>query len=232
MSSSYTEDELLALSGIQHIAFCERQWGLLVLEQQWSENLFTVEGRLMHQRVDDPFIIENRGELTISRSVPLRSYKLGLYGIADVIEWHKTEPLEGTPPGVILKDKAGYWVPSPVEYKRGKLKPDDRDEVQLCAQALCLEEMLGINIPSGFLYYGLPRRRYPVTLSSKLRERVISLANRMHELYLKKITPLPVFTPDCQSCSLNDVCLPKILHKKKTAREYINDHTAMLKEKK
>ncbi|MFB3895587.1 MAG: CRISPR-associated protein Cas4 [bacterium] len=218
----YQDDELLALSGLQHLAFCERQWGLLVLEQQWTENLFTAEGRQLHHRVDDPFIVESRGELMVSRSVPIHSYQLGLYGVIDIIEWHQLlqeQPVKA----VKLPDKTGYWIPYPVEYKRGKQKPDDRDEVQICGQAICLEEMLKIQIASGSLYYGLQRHRFPVTFSQELRSRVISLAKKMHELYDAEVTPQAKYTKACELCSMKEVCLPKLSRKKKTASDYIQD---------
>ena len=147
------EEELLALSGLQHLAFCERQWALIHLEGLWAENRPTMEGRFLHERVNDPFFDESRGEVLITRSVPLVSYQLGVFGIADVVEFY---PTTDTRVGVELPTRTGLWRPAPVEYKRGYPKPDDRDLVQLCAQAICLEEMLGIAVDMGYMYYWRP----------------------------------------------------------------------------
>jgi CRISPR-associated exonuclease Cas4 len=140
--ANYSDDDLLALSGIQHIAFCPRQFALIHIEQQWQENLFTFSGRELHERADDPFFVEARGVSLISRSVPLLSRRLGLYGIADVVEFHKDDCK-----GISFAGREGLWKPYPVEYKRGQPKKDDFDIVQLCAQAMCLEEMLGVCVP-------------------------------------------------------------------------------------
>jgi len=220
--NSYSEDDLLMLSGIQHMAFCERQWALIHIEQQWKENLFTVEGHFLHERVDDPFKTETRVNTMIFRAVPLTSFKLGLYGRADVIELVKTGEKDTN--SITVNEKSGRWKPFPVEYKRGKPKPDERDEVQLCAQAMCLEEMNGITINSGFLYYGKTHHRHIVEFDVELRSLVGQYARRMHELFNTGITPLPVKKPACNSCSLKDICMPKALHNKKSASEYNNKY--------
>ena len=168
----YNEDNLLPLSGIQHFAYCERQWGLIHVENQWVENLRTAEGRLLHQRVDDPYFTESRGNVKTVRSVPLLSKSLGLYGMADVIELHRdTGDLSGT----------RYSI---VEYKRGKPKPDDRDEFNFCAQAICLEEMLDITLAYGYMYYDETKHRHKVDFCDQLRTRVRMLAEKMHLLLL------------------------------------------------
>src|SRR6056297_921574 len=125
----YKEDDFLLLSGIQHFFFCKRQWALIHIEQQWAENIRTTDGKHVHEKVDDPYIVETRGTLIITRSMPVSSRNLGLFGIADVVEFRKNKRA-----GIPLKGKSGLWVPVPVEYKRGKKKNDERDEVQLCAQ--------------------------------------------------------------------------------------------------
>jgi len=194
----YSEDDLLSLSGIQHFAYCERQWALIHIENQWVENIRTAEGRLLHQRADDPFFTESRGDVKTVRSVPLVSKTLGLYGVADVMELHRN-----------TDDPSGMSY-SIVEYKRGKPKPDDRDEVQLCAQAICLEEMLGITLDYGYMYYGETRHRHRVVFNNVLRERVKMLAEKMHLLFAKGETPSAVKGKRCKNCSMVDICLPKI----------------------
>lgn len=215
----YAEEDCLPLSGIQHIVFCPRQYSLIHVEQQWEENIYTFEGRVMHDRVDDPFFFESRGVLLITRSVPLISYKLGLYGVADVVEFHQCQSN-----GITLQGRSGRWLPYPVEYKRGKPKRDDRDQVQLCAQAMCLEEMLGVAVPEGALFYGKTKRRQVVELDQQLRRRVVELSKMMHELFEQGITPKPVKTKACDSCSLVDICLPKTADRK-SVKSYL-DNTA------
>ena len=153
--TQYADDELLALSGIQHFRFCKRQWALIHIERQWDDDLSTTEGRFVHERVDDPFFNESRGDIMVSRSVPLVSYGLGLYGVADVIEYVRSKN------GVPIPGHEGLWTMNPVEYKRGKPKIDERDEVQLCAQAICLEEMFDLRLEGADFYYNEIRRRDP-----------------------------------------------------------------------
>lgn len=217
----YSEDELLMLSGIQHIAFCERQWALIHIEQQWSENVLTVEGHHLHEKADDPFEAESRGNTAIIRALPLVSLRLGFSGIADVVELSRTG--DDVPNSIQVSGREGKWLPVPVEYKRGRPKPDHCDEVQLCAQAMCLEEMYDISISKGFLYYGLTRHRNEVEFTVKLRDSVNAYSQRMHELFSKGITPPPVYKPQCRSCSLKDICLPKNLNKTFSVDQYLND---------
>ena len=174
----YSEDDLLMLSGIQHFAFCERQWALIHIEQQWAENMRTVEGTHIHERVDDPFASEVRGNVITLRSVSLVSYRLGLYGVADVVEFKRAENCAG----IGMEGYSGVWKPVPVEYKRGKPKPDERDAVQLCAQAICLEEMYQndkntpLIIDKGYLFYGETRHRQEVIFCHELRNKVETYA--------------------------------------------------------
>jgi CRISPR-associated exonuclease Cas4 len=218
---NYGDDELLMLSGIQHFAFCERQWALIHIEQQWSENVLTVEGHHLHEKADDPFAKENRGDTSILRSLTLVSRKLGLNGIADVVELIKADVSDAS--GVEISGKTGKWLLLPVEYKRGKPKPDERDEVQLCAQAVCLEEMYKTKIDKGYLYYGETRHRHEVQFTDTLRQLVVKYTNRMHELFSKGITPAPVFKPHCKSCSLKDICLPSSLADQSSVSEYLKN---------
>jgi CRISPR-associated exonuclease Cas4 len=207
--SEYSEENLLMLSGIQHIAFCERQWALIHVEQQWSENVHTVEGHFLHEKTDDPFAGESRGDLLILRAVPLISRRLGLTGRADLVELHRTET-ESADRTIVVESKPGRWLVIPVEYKRGKPKPDDCDEVQLCAQTYALEEANNIVITKGYLYYGETRHRHEVFFSDELRKRTEKLALRMHELFDAGITPQPMLASHCKSCSLYNICLPDI----------------------
>lgn len=216
----YPDDRLLMLSGIQHIAFCERQYALAYIEMQWAENVLTVEGKYLHEKVDDPMETDKRGNTITLRSVSLTSYKLGLYGRADVIEMIKGGDGD-IKNAIVVNQRPGIWKVIPVEYKRGKPKPDECDEVQLCAQAMCLEEMYGINIDKGFLYYGETRHRHEVEFSGPLRILVAVYAERMHELFEKGLSPSPVYKPHCKSCSLLDICLPKPLGRLDNVEAYL-----------
>lgn len=212
----YSDDDLLMLSGIQHIAFCERQFALAYIELQWKENVLTTEGNHLHERVDDPLESDKRGNIITYRAFPLISRQLGLTGRADVIELEYSEEY-----GVNLEGYKGKWLLHPVEYKRGKQKPDNRDAVQVCAQAICLEEMFHIEIQRGSLFYAETRRRVIVEFMPELRQNVFELARRMHELFDGGITPLPVYKSHCKSCSLIDICLPQSLSNKKKASDYL-----------
>jgi len=218
MKREYTSEELLPLSGIQHFLFCRRQWALIHIENQWRDNVLTVEGKLLHERVDDPYFTEVRGDLIIARSVPVASYRLGLSGICDLVEFRLSED------GVKLPGRDGLYVPAPVEYKRGKPKRDPIDEGQLCAQAMCLEEMLAVDIPQGFLYYGQTRHRENVELSSSLRKLVADACAEMHSYFSRGHTPSVRITKACRSCSLADVCLPLLQKHKMTASRYIEEY--------
>ena len=200
----YREEDLLPLSGIQHFAFCRRQWALIHLEQQWQENLRTVEGGLLHRRAHDEAARERRSDTLILRGLQVVSHQLGLSGQCDVVEFH------ATPKGVPLQGEEGLWQPYPVEYKRGKPKSHQADELQLCAQAMCLEEMLCCEIPAGALFYGETRRRVPVPFSPELRQEVHTDAAQMHDLFHRGRTPRVKPTKSCNACSLKDLCLPRL----------------------
>ena len=211
----YSEDDLLPISGLQHLLFCERQWGLIQIEQQWVENRLTAEGRVLHDRAHESGV-ESRPGLRVSRGLRLRSLRLGLAGQADVVEFHRAAT------GIGLPGDDGLWQPFPVEYKRGKPKLDACDEVQLCAQALCLEEMFGWQIAGGALYYGERRRRTGVEFGIQLRERTECLARRMHDLYSAGHTPAAVYGPKCDNCSLVGRCLPRVLAKPPGVARYLS----------
>jgi CRISPR-associated exonuclease Cas4 len=210
----YEEDELLQLSGLERLAFCERQWAMVHLECAWEENVLTAEGQVLHERADEGGE-EKRGEVVVCRGVALRSLKLGLSGRADVVEFHRAGD------GVRLEGREGWWRPFPVEYKRGRPKSGECDRVQLCAQGMCLEEMLGVRVAGGALYYGSTRRRQEVEFGEELRGRVEELSARMHELYRKGETPGPVYGAWCERCSLVEVCLPRALERPRSVRAYV-----------
>jgi CRISPR-associated exonuclease Cas4 len=210
----YSEDDLLPLSGLQHLAFCERQWGLIHIEQIWSENRLTAEGRELHDRAHEAGS-ESRPGLRVARGLRVRSLRLGLSGQADVVEFRAAAA------GVSLPGEDGLWQPFPVEYKRGRPKPDHCDVVQLCAQALCLEEMFQGAVPAGALFYGTPRRRQDVDFSPALRAETEALAARMHELYRLRATPRASYAPKCEKCSLLASCMPKNLGGGRSVERYL-----------
>ncbi|MEI6154378.1 MAG: CRISPR-associated protein Cas4 [Deltaproteobacteria bacterium] len=202
----FSEDDLVMLSALQHYIFCPRQCALIHIEQTWEENRLTAEGRIMHERVHEEGN-ETRGSVKIARGVPLRSLRLGLVGKADVVEFHRIDK--------------HTWQPFPVEYKRGKPKPDHSDSIQLCAQALCLEEMLAIPVPQGALFYGKTRRRLDVVFDEALRKETEETANKVHQLIESGTTPPPVYAKRCESCSLIGECLPEKMGKHASVKRYL-----------
>jgi CRISPR-associated exonuclease Cas4 len=200
------ERELIPISALNQYAYCPRRCALIHIEQAWTENRFTAEGRIMHERVHDESR-ESRGDVRIDYGVSLRSLRLGLIGKADVVEFHRQPD--------------GSWWPFPVEYKRGKPKADDCDLVQLCAQAICLEEMLSVAIPEGALFYGQTRHRLDVVFDEALRWETEETARRAHALIESGRTPPPVYEKRCESCSLMSECLPKTLQKRQSVKSYL-----------
>lgn len=213
----FSEDELLPISALQHLVFCERQWALIHLEQLWSENRLTAEGRILHDRAHAGDS-ESRGDLRIARGLRIHSLRLGISGIADIVEFRRTSSCQG----IALEGAEGVWEPFPVEYKRGRPKSNQCDEIQLCAQALCLEEVLNTTISRGALFYGRQRRRHEVLFESFLRDRTEHLAARLHELTHARRTPPAVYAKKCDSCSLIDDCLPKIMTGKRSVHHYLS----------
>ena len=181
---AYKEDEYLMLSGIQHFKFCRRQWALIHIEQQWSENVHTVIGELMHKKVHDPSVKEKRKETLLVRALPVSSKELGVSGECDLVEFHKCED------GITLSGHRGLYSVFPVEYKKGKPKITDEDKLQLTAQAMCLEEMFSTTISEGALYYGETRRRENITFSQELRDEVKEIFQEMHPNCVKAIFPI------------------------------------------
>lgn len=204
----YPEESFLQLSGLQHFKFCHRQWALIYIENQWAENYRTIDGAILHERAHDK---ESRGDLLITRDMRVFSPTLGVSGACDVLEFHRGSV------GIPLKGREGLWQPYPVEYKRGRPKQDTSDALQLCGQAMCLEEMLCCEIPVGALYYGELRRRTEIEFTTELREEVRSLLKEMHDLYQRGRTPKVKPTKACNACSLKELCLPKLMRKRSTA---------------
>lgn len=212
----FAEEDLLPLSALQHLIFCERQCALIHLERQWVENPLTLEGQFLHERAHEgPG--ESRRDLVLARGVALRSWRLGITGRADVVELHRLAA--GAAGGVALPGRKGRFAPRPVEYKRGRPKEHDADRVQLCAQALCLEEMLGVEVLDGALYYGKTRRREEVVFSPELRRTTEDACRRLHRLFATRRTPEAVREPKCDHCSLYPVCRPDVVGR--SARRYL-----------
>lgn len=215
----YEEEEYLQLSGIQHFAFCRRQWALAYMELQWAENVRTVEGKLLHEKAHDVRSREKRGDLIISRAMPVSSRELGISGECDIVEFRRSKE------GIILSGYEGAYQPVPVEYKRGAPKQSHVDVLQLAAQAMCLEEMLCCDIPEGYLYYGETRHRERVELGEAVRREVKDMLREMHGYFSRRYTPRVKWSKSCNACSLRDICLP-VLGKGKSARQYVEDYIA------
>ena len=198
------DDDLLPISGLQHLIFCPRQCALIHVERIWAENRLTVEGNQLHARVEDGETT-TRGALRTYRTLPLVSRTLGLVGQADVVEIHGNDDKEPE-------------TAFPIEYKRGKPKAHDADSVQLCAQALCLEEMLGLEVPKGALFYGKPRRRQKIIFDQALREKTLEAIEQFRAMMATQTVPPPIHKPHCRSCSLQDICCPSLAEGRSAAR--------------
>ena len=210
-SPAYPDDQLIMISALQHLIFCERQFALIHIEQVWEENRLTAEGRVLHESVDQRRS-ESRRDVRQATAVRISSRRLGLIGVMDMLEFHRVATLEGMGHSTIavkLSRSTDLWIPFPVEYKRGKPKSHRADEVQLCAQAVCLEEMLGVEIKQGALFYGEPRRRCDVRFDLDLRTLTEDAATRAHKLLTVGITPSAEYATHCKSCSLVEICQPK-----------------------
>lgn len=241
----FTEDQLLPLSALQHWLYCPRQCGLIHLEQMWAENKFTAEGRVLHHKAHEG-ADESKAGVRITRSMPVRSFLLGITGQCDIVEFHPAKAaydgdlkfeiadLRGKPAAPAEEPTAGNFKSPitnlkstaravPVEYKRGKPKAHRADDVQLCAQAMCLEEMLGVTVPGGFLFYGENRRRFPVEFDAALRQLVADTAAALHAMIDSRVTPLAEYEPRrCDACSLIDLCQPKALRFKRGTQAWFS----------
>lgn len=212
----YREEDFLQLSGLQHFKFCRRRWALIHIEQQWAENYRTIDGALMHENAHDSTFRESRGDLLVTRGVSVFSASLGVSGQCDVLEYHHGKT------GIPIRGREGLWQPYPVEYKRGSPREDTGDTLQLCGQAMCLEEMLCCDIPEGALYYGEIRRRVVVPFSPELRREVRDMLAQMHDLYRRGHTPKVKPTKSCSACSLKELCLPKLM-KNRSVSGYLKE---------
>ena len=204
----YSEDDLLSISALAHLEFCPRRCALIHVEGEWTENAVTAEGRVLHARVHDG-PNETVAGVRIARGLRLRCLELGLYGVADMVEFHPTESSEAG--GVVLPGREGFWRPYPVEYKRGKKKTEMSYFVQLCAQSLCLEEMLSAHILAGALYHGKSHQRQEVIFDESLRERTRKRVAELHEMIASSRIPPPEYSRKCRFCSLAEKCIPKLL---------------------
>lgn len=213
--TEYKEEEYLMLSGIQHFAFCRRQWALIHIEQQWQENEYTVSGELLHKNAHDPYFNEKRKDVITSRAMPVFSRSMGVSGECDIVEFRKAAD------GVTLHGHRGTYTIYPIEYKKGSPKDTLIDILQLTAQAMCLEEMFSVRIPEGAVIYGETRRRENVVFTEDMRKQVREAFQEMHQLYDRKYTPRVKWSKSCNACSLKDICLPR-LGKTSSVKEYIH----------
>ncbi len=231
----YDEDDLILNSALQHLLFCERQCALIHVEQLWEENRLTAEGRHLHQRAHEG-APETRGGSRTVRGLWLRSLHWGMVGLSDVVEFEAPVGVSAAaslPSRLAAGDDVDWsgWTARPVEYKRGKPKQDDSDRVQVCAQALCLEEMLGIDVTEGALFYGQRKRRTVVAIDEPLREITTRAIQRLRQMIQDNETPLAVRAPKCDNCSLIHVCLPDAASGSRSAAQFVDaSFTAHLKD--
>lgn len=211
----YKEEDYLMLSGIQHFAFCRRQWALIHIEQQWSENDRTIAGEILHKNAHDPYFSEKRKDVIVSRAMPVASRIMGVSGECDIVEFIECSD------GISLHGYKGLYRVYPVEYKKGSPKDTWIDILQLTAQAMCLEEMLSAEIGEGAIFYGETRRREDIMFTDELRDKVRSCFMEMHQLYDRRYTPKVKWSKGCNACSLKDICMPK-LGKAESVRDYIH----------
>ncbi len=215
---SYSDEDYLQLSGIQHFEFCRRQWALIHLEQQWEDNLRTVEGELLHALAHDDNFTEKRRNVIITRGMRIYSRSMGVSGSCDIVEFIRNDES-----GVEIFGRDGRYDIEPVEYKRGKEKQGDEDVLQLVAEAMCLEEMLCCDIPKAYIFYGETRRRTAVDITDELKNKVRKNISEMHSYARKNYTPAAKRSKSCNACSLKDLCLPA-LFKQNDVADYIRRH--------
>ena len=195
----FTEDDFIHINALQHYMFCRRQCALVYVEDVWQENVLTIRGSILHEKIDSENYETRRGVKSVF-NLRIHSYRLGIVGKCDVVEFRKG---------------ASATLVTPVEFKAGKPKCDNTDKVQLCAQVLCLEEMLSTTIPEAEFFYGKIRRRVPVEMDSSLREQTENVVQGVRELLSKQIVPKMEYHSHCRSCSLEQICMPKVLNDKK-----------------
>lgn len=214
--NGYSEADFLMLSGLQHFLFCRRQWALIHIEKLWAENLRTIDGQILHERAHDETWTQKRGGVVTARGLSIKSHQLGISGQCDVVEFH------GDNNGVAIFGMEGKWLPFPVEYKNGEPKENNCDAAQLCAQAMCMEEMLCCDIERGALFYGKTKRRQNIMFSSELRNQVAEALSEMHSLFERGYTPRVKRTKACNACSLKELCIPALM-KIRSVQEYMEE---------
>lgn len=217
----YAEDDFFQISALQHYVYCPRQCALIHVEDAWRENVFTVRGDILHQKVDTD-TYETRGAVKTVRGLKIHSFRLGISGRCDVVEFHGASA-----EGHLQQRKGlgkGDLLPGvvPVEFKSGKPKDDISDKVQLCAQALCLEEMPGTTVTHGEFFYAKIRRRVKVEIDSELRRQTEEIIARVRELIVNRQTPAAEYSPKCRNCSLEKICLPKAMSERKL-KKYVKE---------
>ena len=225
MNTPPSDESLVMISALQHYLFCPRPCALIHVEGVWSENYLTAAGRVMHERVDRKGA-ETRRDVHLATSLRLVSHRLGVAGVADMVEFHRigaANDESGCVIGATLSGRSGWWKPFPVEYKRGAPKPHRADEVQLCAQVMCLEEMLGVTVRDGALFYGETRRRTAVRFDDELRKLTENTAAGVRELLASYKTPEARWTKGCRSCSLLDVCRPEDFSARDSVRQWVKN---------
>lgn len=205
----FTEDDFIMISALQHYIFCPRQCGLIHVDDAWQDNLFTVRGEILHEKVDTD-TYETRGDVKTVRGLRIHSFKYGIVGRCDVVEFKKSgktldSRFRGNDIGEVF----------PVEFKLGKPKEDISDKVQLCAQVLCIEEMLNIKIPKAAFFYGKIRRRNTVEINEELRKQTEEVIFKVHEIIKSKKVPIADYSAKCRNCSLISICQPKAMNKRK-----------------
>lgn len=215
----YSEDDYVMLSGIQHFAFCRRQWALIHIENIWQDNHFTANGEVLHKRVHDENIVDYRNGVISFRGLRVFSNALGCSGTCDLVEFHPA-----LKDGIQLNNKQGMWLPNPVEYKRGSSKVNDCDRLQLTSQVICLEEMFSCHIETGDIFYFENRRREKVEITQELRRCVSEMFEEMHSYMSRGYTPKVKKSKACDNCSLQNECLPEILNKRDSVKTYIKKH--------
>ncbi|HPS52133.1 MAG TPA: CRISPR-associated protein Cas4 [Phycisphaerae bacterium] len=221
----YDDDSLIPIAALQHYCYCPRQCALIHLEQAWEENQHTAAGQVLHKKTHEPATAMENGVL-VARGVRLCSMTLGLTGQADTVEFHPAQPSDID--AVQLANRSGRWRVQPVEYKKGGPKKNSADRVQLCAQALCLEEMLNTHIEVGILFYGRIRRRVEVMLDNQLREKTIGVISQTRDLIMSSLPqnlPAPCNDARCRLCSLAELCQPNL---RKSAKKYFDDTINLL----
>lgn len=211
----YNDDDFLMISGIQHFAFCRRQWALIHIENAWEDNVLTMQGQKLHKNVDNISMSEKRKNIISVKAMPVKSRALGIYGRCDVVEFHRDDQ------GIPLSKYPGNYKVIPVEYKHGTTKNNDSDVLQLLAEAICLEEMLVTTIDYGYIYYAKNRRREKIEFTHELHVKLNKIVTEMHDYMAKNYTPKVKKSTKCESCSLRNLCFPSIFEREK-ASTYLN----------